>query len=117
MGFHRHTLQRQSEEESSRYSDLLEGVRIARALGRIEEIELQFTEIALTAGCGGASGFSRSFRCYTGMSPSQVRRLIVPDQARRCRSAWIIRINERSNSDASVLDRTFDSRAKVVKRS
>lgn len=74
LGLGPRSLQRQLSEEGLTYRDLLEQVRMERALHLISESEESITEIAFNLGYRDSSSFTRAFRRWNGSPPSQVRR-------------------------------------------
>ena len=57
------------------YSDLVDEVRLARALALIDDPSIKLWEISRRLGYADAANFDRAFRRWTGHSPSQVRAL------------------------------------------
>jgi len=58
--------------------DYLSHLRLERAKTLLMTADLNMTQIALTAGYGDASHFTRVFRAATGMTPTQYRREYKP---------------------------------------
>lgn len=75
LGVSSRSLQRQLSEEGFTYRELLEQVRMQRALDLISESPESITEIAINLGYGDSTSFTRAFRRWNGYPPSQVRRV------------------------------------------
>jgi AraC-like DNA-binding protein len=67
------TLQRRLREAGTTHQRLVDEVRIALATRYLTATELSITEVAYLLGFQDESGFRRSFRRWTGRSPSSVR--------------------------------------------
>jgi AraC-like DNA-binding protein len=68
------TLQRRLEEEGTRYSAVLDGVRLERARAELADATRSLTEVAFALGFGDLATFSRAFKRWTGKPPGQFRR-------------------------------------------
>ena len=68
------TLQRRLKDRNIRYRDLLESVRQELADKYINEPGYSITEISYLLGFAEPSSFSRSFKRWTGNSPSRTRK-------------------------------------------
>ena len=68
------TLQRRLEAEGSRFSLLLEEVRLERAIELMRLKHMRDEEIATRLGYADASAFSRAFKAWTGESPRTWRK-------------------------------------------
>ncbi|MHA7774815.1 helix-turn-helix transcriptional regulator [Roseibium sp. M-1] len=73
LGMNQRTLQRKLAAIGQDYSELLSQVRFEKTLHLFGNSELKIHDIALELGFQDASNFSRSFRQWTGMTPSQFR--------------------------------------------
>lgn len=73
VGMSVRTLQRRLAETGVSYSDLVDEVRLARALALIDDPSIKLWEISRRLGYADAANFDRAFRRWTGFSPSQVR--------------------------------------------
>jgi AraC-like DNA-binding protein len=73
LGMHQRTLQRKLAVIGQDYSELLSQVRFEKTLHLFGNSELKIHDIALELGFQDASNFSRSFRQWTGVTPSQFR--------------------------------------------
>jgi AraC-like DNA-binding protein len=73
IGTSARTLQRQLAKEGLTYRELVESYRFEAARRLIEEGEYSFLTIALQLGYNEASSFSRAFRRWAGLSPSEYR--------------------------------------------
>lgn len=67
------TLQRKLTEENTTFKDILEGLRQEFALNYIKNHELSINEIAYLLSYADASSFIRSFKRWTGKTPSKYR--------------------------------------------
>ncbi|MGE4616481.1 MAG: AraC family transcriptional regulator [Gammaproteobacteria bacterium] len=67
------TLQRRLESENTSYSAVLKNVRVERAQELLDRSDLILREIASQLGFMDAVTFSRAFKEWTGMSPTQYR--------------------------------------------
>ena len=74
LGMSERTLRRKLAELGSSYRELLDEVRRERALALIGEGKLSITRIAHRVGFAGATAFTRTFRRWTGHTPSQLQR-------------------------------------------
>lgn len=68
------TFQRKLDREGLTYSELLNQVRKERATALLIESDLSIMDIGLQIGFSDPANFTRAFRSWTGVSPSQVRR-------------------------------------------
>lgn len=68
------TLKRQLAAEDTTYSEVLDGVRRARALVLLQDQALSVDEIAAALGYSDTANFTRAFRRWTGSTPAAVRR-------------------------------------------
>lgn len=73
MGMHPKKLQRLLKTQGTTYRDLLENVRKKEALRMIDTSNLSLTDLALQLGYAELSIFSRNFKHWFGMSPSEWR--------------------------------------------
>lgn len=71
------SFQRQLAKEHLSYSLLIDQVRFETAVGLLQDPSLKLIEIALELGYNDAANFTRAFKRWTGMSPSQFRHLHV----------------------------------------
>jgi AraC-like DNA-binding protein len=67
------TLQRRLEEENTSYQTLLDDVRADLARSYLRDLGLSGFETAILLGFSESSAFVKSFRRWTGMSPTQFR--------------------------------------------
>jgi AraC-like DNA-binding protein len=67
------TLQRQLAQENYTYRDLVEQMRMERALALLSESSEPVTLIALSLGYRETASFSRAFQRWTGFAPSRYR--------------------------------------------
>ena len=67
------TLARRLRERGVSFRDLLDGVRKELGLGYMEEPRHAVTDVAYLLGFSDQSNFARSFRRWTGFTPSQYR--------------------------------------------
>ncbi len=70
----RRSLQRALEAEGHSFSSIVEGILQDRALFLLETTNQRLVDIALQLGYNDSGHFSRAFRRWTGMSPSQYRK-------------------------------------------
>ena len=78
LGVSARTLQRQLGEAGVTYRDLVEQVRMERALHLIFESSDSVTDIALDLGYSDITSFTRAFRRWCGVAPSNFRRASPP---------------------------------------
>lgn len=71
------SFQRQLAKEHLSYSLLIDQVRFETAVGLLQDLSLKLIEIALELGYNDAANFTRAFKRWTGISPSQFRHLHV----------------------------------------
>lgn len=69
------SFQRQLAKDNLNYSRLVEQVRYETAICLLQDPTLKLIEIALELGYADAANFTRAFKRWTGMSPSQFRHL------------------------------------------
>ncbi len=75
------TLQRRLQEKGTSFQQLLDNCRKQHALDYVAQQYLSVSQIGYMLGFSEQGSFSRAFRRWTGMSPSQFRRKIEkPDQ-------------------------------------
>ena len=74
-GMHPRALQRRLSETGEEYSDLLAEVRFERALRLIYDPNVKIIDVAGELGYSDSANFTRAFRQWTGVSPSDFRRL------------------------------------------
>ncbi|HWK65093.1 MAG TPA: helix-turn-helix domain-containing protein [Rhizobiaceae bacterium] len=75
VGIHPRTLQRRLSETDEEYSDLLAEVRFEQALRLISDPAVKIIDVAGELGYSDSANFTRAFRQWTGLSPSDFRRL------------------------------------------
>lgn len=73
------TLQRRLNETGVVYSDLVDGVRLHTATSLLEDPDIPVTDIAFDVGYSDPAHFTRAFRRWTGVSPSEYRSDLVAD--------------------------------------
>jgi AraC-like DNA-binding protein len=73
LGMSRRTLIRHLLREHTSFQSILDEVRSSRARHLLARGDASITEIAFALGFGDASVFTRSFRRWTGSSPSAWR--------------------------------------------
>ena len=73
-GFSPRTLQRRLAEAGTSFQILLDDVRTELACTRLEESRKAISEIATDLGYARVAAFSKSFRRWTGVSPSEYRK-------------------------------------------
>ena len=71
----RRTLQRRLGEEDTTFGALLEEVRISIAKQAVLEERLTFAEVSYRLGFSRESAFFRAFKRWTGMTPTEFRKL------------------------------------------
>ena len=67
------TLQRRLAKEGTRYQRLLDQVRYTLAREYLQQTALPVAEIGLLLGYSDAANFRRSFKRWSGITPSQLR--------------------------------------------
>ena len=68
------TLQRRLEEEGTRFTEVLDRVRLELARTALRDPETTLTDVAFRLGFGDLATFSRAFKRWTGKPPGQWRR-------------------------------------------
>lgn len=74
LGMTGRTLQRRLSDEGLAFGDMVDMVRLGAARMRLTELHLSLGEVAYMVGFAEQSSFSRAFKRWTGMSPSDYRR-------------------------------------------
>jgi len=69
------TVQRRLKNTYTTYKTLVEQARLRKALQRVSKSDDRFTAIAMDLNYDHSSSFTRAFRRWTGMSPSEFRKL------------------------------------------
>ncbi|MCM1959078.1 AraC family transcriptional regulator [Acinetobacter modestus] len=69
------TLRRKLGEEGIGYSDLLKSARKRDAISMLDDYEMDITHIATVLGYRDPSNFTRAFKLWTNMTPSEYRQL------------------------------------------
>lgn len=69
LGLSSRSLQRRLEERSTRYQDVVDGIRHAAAVRLLSDATLSVAEVAFVLGFSDTSGFHRAFRRWTGQAP------------------------------------------------
>ena len=72
------TLQRRLEDEGTRFSEVLDGVREQRARRLVEDRALTLGEVGYRLGFADLASFSRAFKRWTGQPPGTWRRRATP---------------------------------------
>jgi AraC-like DNA-binding protein len=72
LGLSSRSLQRRLEERSTRYQDVVDGVRRDAATRLLADPSLSVAEVAFVLGFADTSGFHRAFRRWTGRAPRRV---------------------------------------------
>lgn len=73
IGVSPRTLQRRLEEESTSFHEVLDHLRLQKAKAMLEEPGLKLIEIAFELGYENPPSFTRAFRRWTGVTPSEYR--------------------------------------------
>jgi AraC-like DNA-binding protein len=73
IGVSPRTLQRRLEEERTSFHEVLEQLRLEKAKAMLEEPDLKLIEIAFELGYENPPSFTRAFRRWTGVTPSEYR--------------------------------------------
>ncbi|MDX2321902.1 MAG: helix-turn-helix transcriptional regulator [Moritella sp.] len=68
------TMHRRLEEVGSSYRDVIEKYKLEKALQLLNQPNIMMTEIAFQLGFADLSSFSRAFRRWSGISPSQLHK-------------------------------------------
>ena len=74
LGLASRTLQRQLAEENLTYRDIVQQMRMERAVDLLRESFETITSIAYSLGYSDVASFTRAFRQWTGLPPSHYRR-------------------------------------------
>ncbi len=69
------SFQRQLAKDHVSYSLLIDQVRCEKAISLLKDSTLKLIEISLELGYNDAANFTRAFKRWTGLTPSQFRRL------------------------------------------
>ncbi|NRA12289.1 MAG: helix-turn-helix transcriptional regulator [Crocinitomicaceae bacterium] len=67
------TLQRKLKEEGNTYKDLIDELKLDFAISYLNQPELNILEITYLLNYADASAFNRSFKRWTGKTPSEHR--------------------------------------------
>jgi AraC-like DNA-binding protein len=70
------TLYRKLKECGTTFNELVKHTRQALAIDCVAQPHIPLTEVALMLGYSELSAFTRAFRCWTGVSPTQYRRQV-----------------------------------------
>lgn len=73
------TLKRKLSDENSSYQKLLDEVRYHRARVLLKKFEYSITDLSDSMGFSSSASFSRSFRKWSGVTPSQYRQQLKHD--------------------------------------
>lgn len=76
LGLSARSLQRHLAEQNLSFRDLLEQVRMQRALDLLIDTPASITDIAFSLGYNDITSFSRAFRRWRGQPPNQIRQSI-----------------------------------------
>ncbi|MCK5355961.1 MAG: helix-turn-helix domain-containing protein [Methyloprofundus sp.] len=71
IGVSPRTLQRQLEQHSSSYSNIIDQARFIRAQTLLKATDISLIDISLMLGYKNASSFTRAFRRWSGVSPKE----------------------------------------------
>jgi AraC-like DNA-binding protein len=82
------TLQRRLHETGLSYSRLVEEVRLSAAADKIRQTSHKLVDIAFDAGYSDQANFTRAFRRWAGVPPSQFRRQSAGSPRRRVSLGW-----------------------------
>ena len=74
VGISARTLQRRLHEERTSYSTIVQEARLERALALLTDSDLPLSELATRVGFATHSNFTRAFRKWVGLQPSEFRR-------------------------------------------
>jgi AraC-like DNA-binding protein len=77
MGMSKRTMQRRLLQEGVRWSDVLQEARFGLARALLAEPNAKIIDVAMTAGYENPQHFTRSFRRFTGVTPSVYRRALT----------------------------------------
>ncbi|SCW61586.1 Helix-turn-helix domain-containing protein [Rhizobium mongolense subsp. loessense] len=80
VGLHPRTLQRYLSESEEEYSDLLAEVRFETALRLMSDPSVRVIDVAYELGYSDPANFTRAFRHWTGLKPSEFRRSQAPQK-------------------------------------
>jgi AraC-like DNA-binding protein len=75
LGISVRSLQRQLHEADLTYSRLIEQVRFDRSVRLLSDPTIKLADVAAELGYTDAANFTRAFRRWTGVSPSDFRNL------------------------------------------
>lgn len=73
FGVHPRALQRALKEAGSSYSEVIDGQRKISAMETLSSGDMSVTDLATSLGYTDSANFSRTFRRWTGQSPSEYR--------------------------------------------
>jgi AraC-like DNA-binding protein len=77
FGMSSRTLQRRLLMEATSYRDVVDRTRLRKARMMLENTDIKFLDIALSLGYEEAASFTRAFRRWTGVTPSEYRKGLV----------------------------------------
>lgn len=75
VGLHVRTLQRRLEKDGLTFNQLVDDVRHRQAVELLQQLDARVTDIAFDLGYSDAAHFTRACRRWTGLTPSQYRRV------------------------------------------
>jgi AraC-like DNA-binding protein len=81
LGMSTRKLQRELRREGTTYQELLNRTRRDLAKRYVRDRKLDLTEVAFILGFADLSTFSRSFKRWTGTSPSRYRKMRAGENA------------------------------------
>ncbi len=77
VGMSTRTLQRRLQESGSSYSEVLQEARFDLARSLLDDAGAKIIDVAMTSGYESPQHFTRAFRQFTGLTPTQYRRAMV----------------------------------------
>jgi len=79
IGMSPRTLQRRLDDEHTTFAALLDRLRLRKAQAMLNEPDVKLIEIAFELGYENPPSFTRAFRRWTGVTPSEYRRQMLRD--------------------------------------
>lgn len=84
FGMHRRTLDRRLQRHGTTYSEIRDSVQSDVACQLLRDTEMPVQQIAEALRFASAANFSTAFRRWTGVTPTEYRRVVVAGRANDC---------------------------------
>jgi len=84
FGIHRRTLDRRLQRRGTTYSEILASVQSDVACQLLRDTAMPVQQVAESLGFASAANFSTAFRRWTGVTPTEYRRVVEAGRANDC---------------------------------